>query len=316
MHCSAPTGRLEIGQQDGILPHKVMRVLLLDSGRAMRGGQWQALRLAEGLAQAGHGVIFLAACYQNARRMGLEAEPLTAAAVRRISRQVDLTHAHDAHSHTLAALLSAAPIIVSRRVGFPVRGGLSRWKYGRARHFVAVSNYVKYVLVAGGVKAEKISVVYDGVPLLSPANATERIVMPASEDPQKGTALALEAASLAGVSPQLSTDLERDLPGAGVLVYITRSEGLGSGILLAMSAGVPVVASNVGGIPEIVENGRSGLLVGNSAQEIAAAILRLKGDRAFASRLAACARQSAEERFSVAAMVAGTVRIYERILQC
>jgi glycosyltransferase involved in cell wall biosynthesis len=83
-----------------------------------------------------------------------------------------------------------------------------------------------------------------------------------------------------------------------------------------MSAGVPVVASNVGGIPEIVENGRSGLLVGNSAQEIAAAILRLKGDRAFASRLAAYARQSVEERFSVAAMVAGTVRIYERILQC
>jgi hypothetical protein len=297
-----------------------MRILLLDSGLAMRGGQWQALRLAEGLAQGGHTVTFLAPerspCFENAQRMGLEAKHLTAAAVRRISRQVDLTHAHDAHSHTLAALLSAAPVIVSRRVSFPVRGGLSRWKYGRARHFIAVSNNVKEVLMAGGVRAEKISVVYDGVPLLCPAAATERIVMPASEDPQKGTALALEAASLAGVSPRLSTDLERDLPGAGVFVYITYSEGLGSGILLAMSAGVPVVASNVGGIPEIVEHGRSGLLVGNSAQEIAAAILRLKDDRAFASRLGACARQSVEERFSVAAMVAGTIRTYERVLQC
>jgi hypothetical protein len=297
-----------------------MRILLLDSGLAMRGGQWQALRLAEGLAQGGHTVTFLAAerspCFENAQRMGLEAKLLTAGAVRRISRQVDLTHAHDAHSHTLAALLSAAPLIVSRRVSFPPRGGLSRWKYGRARHFIAVSNNVKGVLMAGGVSAEKISVVYDGVPLLSPAAATERIVMPASEDPQKGTALALEAATLAGVTPHISTDLERDLPGAGVFVYITRSEGLGSGILLAMSAGVPVVASNVGGIPEIVEDGRSGLLVGNSAQEIAAAILRLKGDRAFASRLGACARQSVEERFSVAAMVAGTIRTYERVLQC
>ena len=297
-----------------------MRILLLDSGLAMRGGQWQALRLAEGLAQAGHTVTFLAAarspCLENALRMGLEAKHLSAGAVRRISRQVDLTHAHDAHSHTLAALLSAAPLIVSRRVSFPLRGGLSRWKYGRARHFIAVSNNVKGVLMAGGVGAEKISVVYDGVPLLSPAAATERIVMPASEDPQKGTALALEAATLAGVTPHISTDLERDLPGAGVFVYITRSEGLGSGILLAMSAGVPVVASNVGGIPEIVEDGRSGLLVGNSAQEIAAAILRLKGDRAFASRLGACARQSVEEKFSVAAMVAGTIRTYERVLQC
>jgi glycosyltransferase involved in cell wall biosynthesis len=83
-----------------------------------------------------------------------------------------------------------------------------------------------------------------------------------------------------------------------------------------MSAGVPVVASNVGGIPEIVEDGRSGLLVGNSAQEIAAAILRLKNDTAFASRLAAYARQLVEERFSVAAMLGGTIRSYERVLQC
>jgi glycosyltransferase involved in cell wall biosynthesis len=286
----------------------------------MRGGQWQALRLAQGLAQAGHTVTFLtperSPCFEHAQTMGMEPKPLTAAAVRRISRQVDLTHAHDAHAHTLAALLSAAPVIVSRRVSFPVRGGLSRWKYGRARHFIAVSNHVKNVLIAGGVRAEKISVVYDGVPLLSPAAATERIVMPASQDPQKGTALALEAASLAGVSPQISTDLERDLPGAGMFVYITYSEGLGSGILLAMSAGIPVVASKVGGIPEIVEEGRSGLLVGNSTQEIAAAILRLKDDRAFASRLGACARQSVEQRFSVAAMVAGTIQTYERVLQC
>src|SRR5947209_5246564 len=129
-----------------------MRVLLLDSGRGMRGGQWQALRLADGLAQLGHEVTFLAAesspCFENAKRMGLKAEHLTAAGVRRISRRVDLTHAHDAHSHTLAALLSAAPLIVSRRVSFPIRGGLSRWKYGRARHFIAVSDHVKCVLMA------------------------------------------------------------------------------------------------------------------------------------------------------------------------
>src|SRR5579864_6490559 len=190
-----------------------MRVLMLDSGVTMRGGQWQGLRLADGLAQRGHGVTLLtpdrSPCFEHAQKMGLDPKALTAAAVRRISRQVDLTHAHDARSHTLAALLSAAPVIVSRRVSFPVHGGLSRWKYGRARHFIAVSNHVKGALMAGGVRAEKISVVYDGVPLLSPAAATERIVMPASQDPQKGTALALEAARLAGVSPQLSTDLER-----------------------------------------------------------------------------------------------------------
>src|SRR6202790_2338666 len=134
-----------------------MRILLIDSGLAMRGGQWQALRLAEGLAQSGHTVTFLAAerspCFENALRMGLEAKHLTAGGARGISRLGDLTHADEAHSHTLAALLSAAPLIVSRRVSFPPRGGLSRWKYGRARHFIAVSNNVKEVLMAGGGSA-------------------------------------------------------------------------------------------------------------------------------------------------------------------
>src|SRR5579863_1584960 len=110
-----------------------MRLLQIDSGLDMRGGQWQALRLAEGLSQAGHIVTFLARpnspCLEAARRIGLDAQPLTASAVYRLSRRADLTHAHDAHSHTQAAILGGAPLIVSRRVGFPLHGGLSRWKY-------------------------------------------------------------------------------------------------------------------------------------------------------------------------------------------
>jgi len=286
----------------------------------MRGGQWQALRLAEGLRQAGHTVTVLSResspCLEMARGLGLDAEPLTAGSVRRFSGQADLAHAHDARSHTLAALLSAAPLVVSRRVSFPIRGVISRWKYTRPRHFIAVSNFVKDVLIQSGVGPERISVVYDGVPLLTPSIAGETIIAPASSDAQKGTALAVEAARLAGVPLRLSTDLERDLHGAGLFVYITHSEGLGSGVLLAMSAGVPVVASGVGGIPEIVEHERSGLLVDNAPRQIANAILRLKEDRALACRLAARGRQLVEERFSIPAMVAGTTRVYERVLAC
>jgi glycosyltransferase involved in cell wall biosynthesis len=288
---------------------------------AMRGGQWQVLRLAVGLAKAGHQVTLLAPerspCFEMARQAGIEARSLGVLAVRQASQRSDVVHAHDAHSHTLAALMAvttaAAPLIVSRRVGFPVRGGLSRWKYGRARRFIAVSNYVKSVLIAGGVEQEKISVVYDGVPLLASAIPVDRIVVPASRDPLKGTALAIEAARLAGLSPMVSNDLERDLPGASMFLYITYSEGLGSGILLAMSAGVPVVASRIGGIPEIIEDGESGLLVANTAVDIAAAILRLR-DREYAERVAERARRSVEERFSITAMVAGTIGAYERAL--
>jgi glycogen synthase len=212
--------------------------------------------------------------------------------------------------------MSAAPFVVSRRVGFPINGSLSRWKYSRARRFIAVSNYVKGILIASGIGADRVTVVYDGVPLLPSAIQVQRVVVPASDDPKKGTALALEAARLTGVSPVVSTDLEHDLPGASLFVYLTHSEGLGSGILLAMSAGVPVIASRTGGIPEIVEDGVSGLLVRNRAEEVAAAMLRLQEDPPFAERLAGRARLEVEQRFSVAAMLAGTIRTYDRALGC
>ncbi len=297
-----------------------MRIVHLDSGLAMRGGQWQALRLAQGLASAGHSVTFLSPrgspCFEEARKSGLAVQALSALSVRRTGRQADLIHAHDARSHTLAALVGGAPLIVSRRVGFPIQGGLSRWKYARARHFIAVSNYVKSVLIESGVAAEKISVVYDGVPLLTPAMSNGNIIAPASVDPQKGTALAVEAARLAGATAYLSSNLESDLPGSSVFVYLTRAEGLGSAILLAMSAGVPVVASRIGGIPEIVVDGETGLLAPNDAAQIAAAILRLRQDPAFSTRLAERARQNVEERFSIKAMIDGTMRTYNRVLSC
>ena len=292
-----------------------MRVLHLDSGREMRGGQWQALRLAEGLRRAGHTILFLSPegspCFEAGRKLGLDVKPLTILGVRRFSRQFELCHAHDARSHTLAALFSGAPVIVSRRVGFPIRGGFSRWKYARPRRFIAVSNYVRQVLLAAGVSPERIYVVYDGVPLLAPSIGSQRVVIPDSADPEKGTALALEGARLAGVRAHLSTDLEADLADAGLFVYITHSEGLGSGVLLAMSAGVPVVASSVGGLPEIVKDGETGLLTGNTAQEIAAAILRVSQDYEFSRLLAARARQAVEQRFSIPIMVAATTRVYE-----
>jgi glycosyltransferase involved in cell wall biosynthesis len=295
-----------------------MRVLHLDAGLEMRGGQWQALRLCEGLAGAGHTALLLAPagspCFESGRKMGIDVQPLSAAAVRKWSAGFDLAHAHDARSHTLAALASKAPLVVSRRVSFPIQGGLSRWKYGRARRYIAVSRHVAGVLESAGIAAARISVVYDGVPLLPPSIASQRVLVLSSLDPKKGTDLALEAAALAGVNPHLATDLERDLADAGMFVYITHSEGLGSGALLAMSAAVPVVASDVGGLPEVIDHGRTGLLTPNTPQDIAAAILRIRNDHDFARTLATRARRAVEERFSISRMIEETVRVYDQTL--
>jgi len=293
-----------------------MRILHLDGGKELRGGQWQVLRLLEGLSAAGVECTLLARkggpLFQAAREKGWHVEALGLARAFLLARRHDLLHAHDGHGHSLGALVSPRKLLVSRRVAFPVR---SRIKYARARRFLAVSEFVKRVLQDGGVPPEKISVVPDGVPLLEPARGT-LVMAPASDDPQKGAALAMEAARLAGVPLKLSGDLARQLPEAAIFLYITHSEGLGSGALLAMGAGVPVIASNVGGLTEIIRQGENGILVENDAAAIAGALRRLLADRDLARRMGAAARQTVQERFTVDHMVRRTMEVYRQVLSC
>jgi glycosyltransferase involved in cell wall biosynthesis len=292
-----------------------MRILHLDAGKEMRGGQWQVLRLVEGLAGAGVESTLLARSggplFEAASKRGWRVEPWGLVRTMLLARRHDLIHAHDARSHTLGAIASSGRLVVSRRVAFPVG---SACKYRRARRYLAVSEFVKSVLVAGGVPEEKIAVVYDGVPLIEPARGSSVVAPANADDPRKGAPLAAEAARLAGVELKLSTDLERDLRDAAVLVYITHSEGLGSGALLAMSAGVPVVASEVGGLPEIIRHGENGLLVDNTPQAIAAAVRLLLDDHAFARRVGDAARRTVMKRFTVDQMVRRTMEVYRQVL--
>ncbi len=294
-----------------------MRILQLDSGREMRGGQWQVLRLMAGLRREGVESTLLARrgspLGEKAAAQGLDVRPLGVCAVYRLSRRADLVHAHDARTHTLAAALADAPLVVSRRVAFPIG---SPWKYRRAARYAAVSQFVKGMLMKGGVPAEKISVVYDGVPVGGPGAGGDAVVAPASDDPLKGTALALEATRRAGVDLLLSRDLEGDLAEAGLFLYLTRSEGLGSAILMAMAAGVPVIASNVGGIPEIVRHGENGWLAENEAEPIAAAIRGLLADRELARSLAARGRETVAAKFSLDQMIHNTMDVYRQVLSC
>lgn len=292
-----------------------MRILHLDAGKEMRGGQWQVLRLLEGLTAEGVESTLLARegapLFEAARRKRWRVEPLGLMRTLLWARKHDLIHAHDARSHTLGALVPGTPLVVSRRVAFPVG---SHWKYGRARCYLAVSEFVKSVLLQGGVPEEKIAVVFDGVPLLQPGRGTAVLALANASDTQKGQSLAVEAARLAAVPLRLTSDLERDLPNAGLFVYITHSEGLGSAVLLAMSAGVPVVASRVGGLPEIIRNRENGLLVDNSAHDIAAAIRELVDHPHRGELLGKAARRAVQEHFTTDHMVRRTMEVYRRVL--
>lgn len=269
----------------------------------MRGGQWQALRLHEGLLATGHESTLLAREGSPLTRTP-GVQPLRPLEIAQLSRGVDLVHAHDARSHTIAALLSGVPVVVSRRVAFPVRSSwTSRWKYGRAALFLAVSEYVAGKLREAGVADSRISVVYDGVPV--PAESADGNTLLVID---KETGLAPEAAKLAGVELTAGVDLPMQLPGSRGLVYLTDSEGLGSGILLAMAHGVGVIASNTGGIPELIRHGENGLLVANDPRAIAEAIRSI--DPAFGR----AARETVLAGFTEKHMIDRTIAAYERVL--
>lgn len=107
------------------------------------------------------------------------------------------------------------------------------------------------------------------------------------------------------------SDIASILSETSVSVLPSHSEGLSNTLLESMAAGVPIVASNVGGTPELIQHEIHGLLVPPHAPEqLARAINRILSDDAFAERLGQSARHKAREQFSLEAMVTRTRSVY------
>jgi glycosyltransferase involved in cell wall biosynthesis len=111
-------------------------------------------------------------------------------------------------------------------------------------------------------------------------------------------------------------DVGNVLSAAGVFVLPSLWEGLPLALVLAMGAGVPVVSTAVGGIPELVEDGRTGLLVRPAdSLELGRALSQLLADPELCCRLAAAARTAVRPRFGIDACVASVTTLYDRLLE-
>ena len=360
-----------------------MKIVHVDLGKTLRGGQEQLLLLAPGLQKRGHDQWLVcregAPIAASARARGLEVftsprfDPGQLRAIGRLCRLLrkvrpEVLHAHDARGQNLAWLASLGRPIrraANRDVTFHPRipGGhwLQRWKYTHTADLVLTcSDYVKQSLVGAGVPPSRIEVVYSAVePPKQPYGIRQSSVARAAwglgeQDfvaghigafsHEKGQDIALKAAAI--LKPQLPhlkiilagqtsgealhalrerhpglenqvllpgyvADLEAFFSGLDVFIMPSRGEGLGISALQAMARGLAVIATRVGGLPEIVEDGRTGWLIPpDSPLALAEAIVQAYCNRSKLAEFGRNGRERAAE-FSVESMVSRTEALYE-----
>jgi glycosyltransferase involved in cell wall biosynthesis len=364
---------------------KPLRVLHIDTEKGWRGGEQQALYLAEGLARRGVENLCVGQpdkpYVERCAAKGLavapvktrgEADPAGVMRLRKVMKswKPDVVHMHTSHAHTLGVAASrtggGGRTVVSRRVDFTIyRNALKlswlKYRFGVDR-YIAISDGVRVQMAKDGIPAAQIRVVHSGVDLarfegVTPHDYAKEFGLPpgapvvldvaafgwhkAQEILVRATPLILARAPEArvflvgegecmdavkaeaqrlGVSGRIvftgfRTDVPSLIAGADAFVMCSVLEGLCTSLVDALALRRPAVGSAVGGIPEVLIDGVTGLLVPpRDPEALAASVLRVIEDRALAARLGDAGRRHVEERFTVDSMVDGTLAVYGELL--
>ena len=110
-------------------------------------------------------------------------------------------------------------------------------------------------------------------------------------------------------------DIPKLLQGLDVFTLPSKGEGISNTILEAMASSLPVIATRVGGNPELVDENNTGMLVpSNNPQAMADAILVYINDMALAKKHGEAGRQRVEALFSLNKMVENYIKIYDKLL--
>lgn len=332
------------GQNQVYLLHRGLRAAGIDSTVLCRAGQPLARRLEdEGLPLLAvrSGPAFALRAVLAARAFHADVVHAHASAAHGIARLAVIGRS--------SPMIVTRRVDFALKTGFA-----ARWKYGpRVTRFAAISRAVAGILAAGGVDAARISIIPSGVePQPAAPNReglpAERLLVlcAAAFVTHKGHRHLLDAWRIVegrGVPATLllagSGDLEPalraqaaelelrhvqflgwrdDLPrlwaAVDVAVMASLEEGLGTSLIDAQLAGLPVVATTAGGIPEVVADGASGLLAPPADPEaLAQRLLRVLTDQPLRAQLSAGARAHANG-FLASAMVARYTSLYAELL--
>ncbi len=194
----------------------------------------------------------------------------------------------------------------------------TRYRAARALRAALPPHPPRVLFVGGNMQRKGLPTLIRAMPLVRRA-APDAELCVVGRDTAVGRMQALaRAEGVAGAVRFLGLQRQEELvasyAAADVFALPSLTEAFGVALLEAMAAGVPVVGARVGGIPEIVEHERNGLLVVPDVPDaLAQAIIRLLQDAALRQRLAAAGLESVE-RFSLDRMMACTYGVYERVL--
>lgn len=292
-------------------------------------------------------------CHHLQRSISLKGDLLAAIELRRLYKKhkPDVIHLHSSKAGTLGRLVFPARRVVYTVHGFdsirlafrkflPVERILQR----ACRAIVGVSNYDEKNLRGEGI-TRNVTTVYNGiakpdcdaVERLSIANDYKRVVLSIARiNPQKEPKLFIETARLLPqygfiwIGNQESVEHLGDIPAnchflgnminagaycaqADLLMLPSNYEGLPMVILEAMSFGKPVVASDVGGISEIVRNDINGYTLPNNAELFAEKINRILSDSLLYEKMSQRSLDIFESELTIDRMVNGYMEIYKSI---
>jgi L-malate glycosyltransferase len=193
----------------------------------------------------------------------------------------------------------------------------------RVRQQLGLASGERMVTVVSRVHRQKgLEQFIDAASLLASSFPTVRflIVGEASADDADYLAALKQRAEHLGVGRRvLFTGHRFDVPAvlrsAAVSVMPSLNEALSNVLLESMAAGAPIVATRVGGTPEAITHGHTGLLVpAGDPKALSEAIARLLKEPALAAAVGRAARQAAESSFSLSRMVAATEQLYRDLL--
>ena len=267
-----------------------------------------------------------------------------------LTRTSDIVHAHGLRAGWIAALacgLRRFPLVVTAHNIADNSGALARVGIVTIGHkasiIIAVSNAVAQSLSAQGVPAHKIRVIPNGVTVITVSekgrrdagNAEFTVGCIARLSPEKGVDILLHAASLmpqasfliAGDGPLRETlasqcppnvrllgrieDVPTFLETVDVLAVPSRMEGQGIVALEAMAQGVPVVASQVGGLAEMLTDRETALLVpAGEPAALAEALNTLQCNPALRAALSINGRELVQSHYALTGMLEAVTQVY------